>query len=1190
MVTFDSRNNFISFNILFFILLFFSGCSDSNQVDPLIFKKMVSVRNLGIAYLEEERYSDAVKEFEKLTQIAPEEPNGYANLGLAYMRMNNQLRESEIYLQKAFKLSPENPDIRLLLAEFYQLSGNDEDAINLLEESIFHSPNHIKTLYELTQLHSKIQNSSSITKAEKYMRSLAELLPSNLVVIFKLVELLLQNQDYNGSLYYLEKINQTLPELPSSADELMKRILLSLKNKDKNSALAPFMMLNNILRPTAIYKASIEQVEGNNNPFSGNPIYKFLKIKTPEKNEVNYIPNYIEFTDITEKVGLDILNRSDKNNIDKAFFALGDYDLDGDEDVFLSKWSFSKKISQRVLLNNEEGSFLKSKKEVEINHSGQDIFALFIDYDDNGYLDLFVSNRDQNKLYKNLKNGKFDLISSALSIGNFSSSNGMFRDFDLEGDLDLFLLSDSGNYFFRNNSDSTFTELSKKAGLHDTTFDGKDMVAADFDDDGDIDIFLISENGDHRYFDNLRQGYFSNEKDRIKMDTEIIPGAVVAADYNNDGQIDIFITDVLGKNHQLYKNNGEGFFQINEDWKRKLKNSEKITGLDANLFDYNNDGYLDILIAGEIKDSIKNSTGLHLYHNNRRGHFIDATAIIPDKLGPFKQVEHSDFDDDGDMDLFLTTISGSLKLLRNDGGNINNHLKLRLKGLRTGSGKNNYFGIGAKVEVKAGDLYQIQYVDRPTTTFGLGNNTKADVLRISWTNGVPQNHFEPNANQTVIEEQFLKGSCPYLFGWNGSKFEFLTDVLWPSALGMPLGIMAGETLYAFPNSTDEYLMIYGEIEPLDGHYLLNFTTELWETPYLDKVHLVAIDHPDSVKVFIDEKFSPPPFPSQRIYNFTNKYLPIYAEDHRGNDVLDIIKNDDKNYLSNFLMDKYQGVSELHDLILGFENLERKDSLFLFLHGWLFPTDASINVNISQSQELESVFPFIEVVGEDGSWVVAEKNIGFPKGKNKMMVINMTNKFLSDDYRIRLRTTMQIYWDHIFMTSSASGNLFKSYKLHPVVADLVYRGFSEIDRVNFGSPHIPDYYSVSKGQKWRDLTGNYTRHGDVLPLLLDSDNKYVIMNAGDEIKLKFDASSLPKIKKGWTRDFLFYNDGWLKDGDLNTAQGQTVEPFPFHGMESYPYENRDVLLNDQSYGNYQKIYNSRVITTDSFKNYLRDETK
>ena len=183
--------------------------------------------------------------------------------------------------------------------------------------------------------------------------------------------------------------------------------------------------------------------------------------------------------------------------------------------------------------------------------------------------------------------------------------------------------------------------------------------------------------------------------------------------------------------------------------------------------------------------------------------------------------------------------------------------------------------------------------------------------------------------------------------------------------------------------------------------------------------------------------------------------------------------------------------------------------------------------------------------------------------------------------------MQIYWDHIFITSSASGNNFISQKLSPVFADLHYRGFSEISRENYGSPHIPDYYNVTKGQKWRDLIGNYTRYGDVLPLLLESDNKYVIMNSGDEINLKFDASLLPKIKEGWTRNFLFYNDGWLKDGDLNTAQGQTVNPLPFHGMESYPYEEQNFPRN-QYYLNYQKEYNSRVITTDSFKNYLREK--
>ena len=1173
------------FLIIFFIFVTFR-CSSNNSVDPITFKKMVSARNLGIAYLEEERYLDAVKEFEILIQIASEEPMGYANLGLAYMRMNNKLEESEIWLKKAFEMSPENPNVRLLMAEFYQLSSNNDQAIKILENSLDESPNHIHTLYELALLYSKIENSEAIDKSKKYMRKLAEVLPSNLIVVFKYIELLLQDQDNERALYYLETINQTLPELPKGAEELLNQILISLKNKNTNAAFPPVMMLNNLLRPTPIYKASIKEIEGNNGPLSGNPINNFLKTKTPEKSGSNTIPDYMQFSDISIQTGLNLINNFSTDKFENSTFALGDYDLDGDEDLFISFWSNESKVNKRFLLSNNEGSFSDHRDISDVNHLNQDISATFIDYDDNGFLDLFITNKIKNKLYKNLNNGRFQLVNSDL-VSASSTNTVLFRDFDLEGDLDMLLLSKSGNYFYRNNSDSTFIELGINAGLRDDGFHGKDIVSADFDDDGDVDLFLISIDGGYQYFNNLRQGFFQSEKDRIFFNGINAPGALAAGDYNNDGFVDIFITDINGENHQLYDNNGNGSFTLNTSWNSKLDRNTKITGLDVSFFDFNNDGYLDILIAGAYKSLSGQTTGLHLYYNDQKEKFIDATKLLPDMLGPFDKIETSDFDNDGDLDLFLASKSGALKILRNDGGNINNYFKLRLKGLRAGSGKNNYFGIGAKVEVKSGDLYQVKYVDKLTTLFGLGNNNEADVMRILWTNGVPQNHFNPSVNQILIEEQILKGSCPYLFGWNGEKFEFMTDVLWPSALGMPLGIMAGETLYAFPNSTDEYLMIPGKLQQKEDHFLLNFTTELWETPYLDKVYLLAIDHPDSVEVAIDEKFSPPPYPSSRIYNFTEKHIPIFAEDHRGNNVLDLINKQDKKYLSNFLMDKFQGVSELHDLILGFDNLIEEDSLFLFLHGWLFPTDASINVNISQSKVMNSIPPYIEVIDENGNWSVIEENIFFPKGKNKTMVVNLTGKILSKDSRIRIRTTMQIYWDHIFITSSASGNNFISQKLSPVFADLHYRGFSEISRENYGSPHIPDYYNVTKGQKWRDLIGNYTRYGDVLPLLLESDNKYVIMNSGDEINLKFDASLLPNIKEGWTRNFLFYNDGWLKDGDLNTAQGQTVEPLPFHGMESYPYEEQNFPTN-QYYLNYQKEYNSRVITTDGFKNYLREK--
>ena len=281
----------------------------------------------------------------------------------------------------------------------------------------------------------------------------------------------------------------------------------------------------------------------------------------------------------------------------------------------------------------------------------------------------------------------------------------------------------------------------------------------------------------------------------------------------------------------------------------------------------------------------------------------------------------ADYDNDGDLDIFLVTSRGQIQLLRNDGGNINNYLNIRLAGLRTGSSKNNYFGIGAKVEVRAGDLFQVRYMDQPIAHFGLGDRAGADVVRILWSNGVPQNRFNPERNQTIVETQFLKGSCPYLFAWNGSKFDFVTDVLWPSALGMPLGIMAGETLYAFPNSTDEYIRVPGSyIQEKKGSYLLKFTTELWETPYLDKINLLVVDHPESVEVFIDETFVPPPFPPFRIYSVKNKRMPIAAKDGEENNVLDKIIHQDKEYISNLLPDTYQGLTKPHDLILFFGDL------------------------------------------------------------------------------------------------------------------------------------------------------------------------------------------------------------------------------------------------------------------------------
>ena len=145
------------------------------------------------------------------------------------------------------------------------------------------------------------------------------------------------------------------------------------------------------------------------------------------------------------------------------------------------------------------------------------------------------------------------------------------------------------------------------------------------------------------------------------------------------------------------------------------------------------------------------------------------------------------------------------------------------------------------------------------------------------------------------------------------------------------------------------------------------------------------------------------------------------------------------------MDHFQGVTKTHDIIIDFQNLNTEDSLYLFLNGWLFPTDASINVNLSQSDSLKSIFPFIQVKNKFNQWETVIENIGFPKGKNKTMIINMTDKFLADNYQVRIRTNMQIYWDQIFMANNSLKTNIELSTLKPISANLHFRGFSKLIR-------------------------------------------------------------------------------------------------------------------------------------------------
>ena len=794
-----------------------------------------------------------------------------------------------------------------------------------------------------------------------------------------------------------------------------------------------------------------------------------------------------------------------------------------------------------------------------------------------------------NRLYHNTGEGTYQDVTVSAGLSMESKGHAaLFADLDLEGDLDLFIATGSQNRLYRNNSDRTFSEISDEVGIsgEENILNSRDVAFGDFDDDGDIDLFVVNQDGSNQYYDNLRQSYFRNITEQKGLLTDGGSSAVAVGDYNNDGYLDLFLTNMTGGRHLLYRNRGDGTFEVDTNSDSTFENIREVSGLDASFFDADNDGYLDLLVAGKSNEISAKRNGLWLFYNNGEGKFLDASSLLPELPEACSQVEVADYDNDGDLDIFLVGVRDNIHLLRNDGGNVNNYIVVRLAGLRSGSSKNNYFGIGAKVEVKAGTLYQMRLMKDPIAHFGLGNLENADVVRIVWSNGVPQNRFNPERNQTIVENQILKGSCPWLYAWNGEEYDFVTDVLWASALGMPLGIMSGEVRYAFSNSTDEYFKIPGEkLQPKNERYSLQFTSELWETSYLDQIKLLVVDHPDSVDIFVDERFVPPPFPQFHIYTVTKKLIPVSARDNHGNDLLHKIQYLDGEYISNLIPALYQGIMEPHDLILDLGDLTQVDSVFLFLQGWVYPTDASINVNVAQSNVVDLMPPVLQVIDKQGNWRTVIENLGFPKGKNKTVVADLSNKFLIEDYRIRICTNLQIYWDHIFYATTMAGNTLRSFKLEPMLADLHYRGFSKVTRETPYSPHIPDYQTVTTAPKWRDLTGMYTKYGNVLPLLLESDSKYVIMNAGDEITIEFEAKQISDPPSGWRRDFILYDDGWLKDGDLNTAHGQTVKPLPFHGMTSYPYGTNESYPDREEYLSYLQTYNTRKITNEVFKRFL-----
>ena len=860
---------------------------------------------------------------------------------------------------------------------------------------------------------------------------------------------------------------------------------------------------------------------------------------------------------------------------DEGSVSAADFDNDGDLDLIESGAAGVR------LLRNGGGFADVSASMLGGAAAARATAVLAGDADNDGHTDLLVLRQDGIRLLRRAPAGGFtDVTATAALASPVGPRSAAWLDADHDGDLDLFVAGSAADApvtrLFRNNGTGIFADITAEAGLA-VAKQILAIVPTDFDNRRDVDLLVVPAGAPPLLFRNLRDGSFRDVAGDVGL--TLAGGAAMAAigDVNKDGYPDLFFPRGAGAG-VLAESDGRGRFATSE------APSEAAGARAAQFLDYDNDGLLDLFLL--------TARGPRLLRNVGRG-WTDVTAravrpAMAAALAEATSIATGDVNGDGRVDLVGRGPSG-LTVWRNDGSGP------RALGVRLTPRVSNRSALGAKIEMRAGSLRQQHetYAASPAPApadilFGLGTRTGADVVRVLWPSGILQaetatSPAEPKPAATPagssagvltgvlsIEELDRKpSSCPYLYTWNGERFEFITDFLGGGEMGYWLAPGVRNT-----PDPDEYVRIDGDrLRARDGRYELRITNELEETLFLDRVQLVAVAHPREVDVHPNEGLSSPrPF---QVYSVRQPQPPLAARDSRGEDVLDRIRRVDRRYADGFALERVRGYAAEHTLSLTLPPPGPGGRRLLLLTGWTDYAFSGDNVAAHQAG-LRLLPPSLDVKELDGSWRTAIENIGMPVGRPQTVVVDLSPAIPAAAREVRIRTTMRIYWDQILVDSSDGRAPFAVNRLDPAAADLRWRGFSAESSPDSREPYAYDYDRVSPASPWKLLPGRYTREGDVAPLLLRTDDMFVVSRPGDEIALGFDASALPALPDGWTRTFLLYADGFSKEMNLHSSSPDTLLPLPFHGMSQYPYAAPEAYPSTPAHREYLERYNTRIV--------------
>jgi len=775
------------------------------------------------------------------------------------------------------------------------------------------------------------------------------------------------------------------------------------------------------------------------------------------------------------------------------------------------------------------------------------------DFDNDGATDLAVSTPTGVGLWRN--NGKGAFVDVTMAAGVKGNASALaFVDYDHDGDLDLF----APPTMWRNNGNNTFADVTGPTGL-DAAGQALAVALSDLNNDRAVDFVVAPADKPPVILLNPREGRFK------VMAQDVNPAVGIAIlDFDKNGWMDVAFAHRGAPGISLWRNlNGRQFESVTLP--------AAVSAANVAALDFDNDGWIDLAIASDA--------GVRLLRNDGAGKFSVHSHIAAQNA---RGIVAADADRDGDVDLLVQAAAGAA-LYRNDGGNANRSLRLTLEGLN-----DNKSAIGTKVEVFAGPIWQKLEVLTPLElVVGLGSEKDAEVVRLLWPTGVVQDEVELAAGKphAITEIDRRGSSCPILFSWNGERYEFIADAIGP-------GIVGHWVAPGVRNTSDptEYLKVDGAlVRPRDGRLSFRFAEPMEEVVYLDELKLFAVDHPEGTDVYPHEYFAAAaPFPTGAPIVTRDARLPAGAwqvdemEVDR-TDVLDLLRHRDRKYVGPSRGMPFKGFADLHGVEIDLGPWDPKRPLRLLMHGF---TDyfTATSVYAAHQASVTAAVPYVERLDENGRWVRAIDDIGFPAGLARTMVADLSGKLPANTRRIRIRTNLKVYWDQILIDQTPQPSVARD--LSPAVrrtevplADASLR-FLGYPRELPGTPAADLRYAydqVSRTGPYARHAGHYTRYGDVKPLLARRDDRFVVFGSGDEIALEFDPASLPAVPAGWTRDYFFYADGFAKDMDFYAAYGWTVEPLPYHSMPGYPYPDHRGYPATVPYLDYRLDWNTRGVS-------------